>query len=292
MFVDNLHRFVFEQLPVRGAIVHLHGVWQEALQRRRYPNAIATILGQAMAASALLAATVKGRGQLTLQLQSEGSLNLVLSQCTGARELRGLARWRDDHHQGELDALCNPGTLAITLDPESSRERYQGMVTLGGETLAAALERYFAQSEQLPTLLALTADRQQAVGWLIQRLPAKQHPDSHYEQDWERICHLAATVDAEEIVERTPAELLSRVFASDQIRLFPPEPLHFSCSCNRQRIASVLITLGRLEVEAILAEQGMVSVACEFCGQDYGFDAVDCAGLFSATQTSPSSRRH
>ena len=290
--MDSLHRFVFEQLPVRGEIVHLRGVWREALRRRRYPTAIGEILGQAMAASALLSATVKGEGQLTLQLQSEGPLHLLVSQCTGQRGLRGLARWQAEVQHGGLEALCNPGTLAITLDPEGSRERYQGVVDLTGGSLSSALERYFVQSEQLPTLLALMADQQQAVGWLIQRLPGETRHDGRFQAEWERIWHLAATVGAREIAERAPAELLSKVFATDPIRLFPPEPLQFHCSCHRERIAAVLVSMGDREVAEILAEQGLVKVACEFCGQDYHFDRVDCAGLFSATQAPPSSRHH
>lgn len=288
--MDSLHRFIFEDLPVRGEIVHLRDVWQETRQRRQYPEAVGAVLGQAMAASALMAATVKGDSQLTLQLQSQGPLHLLVSQCTGRRALRGLARWRDDELPRNPDGLHQSGTLAITLDPQDRRERYQGVVDIDGDNLADALGRYFAQSEQLPTLLALGADQHRAVGWLIQRLPGDNNLQHHLE--WERVCHLAATVGAEEIAARDPAALLSRVFANDPIRLFPPESLHFQCSCSRDRIAAVLTSLGRGEVDDILSEQGSVGVACEFCGQDYRFDRVDCAVLFDATQTHHSDSRH
>lgn len=288
---DSLHRFVFEHLPVRGEIVQLNGVWHETLQRRHYPEPVRAILGQAMAAAALLASTVKGQGELTLQLQGQGPLYMLVSQCTGDRGLRGLARWREQLVGDTLTSLCQPGTLVITLDPQDSRERYQGMVDLDSANLAGALENYFSRSEQLPTLLHLAANSQRAVGWLLQRLPqAPQDPDPAL--DWERICHLAATVSADELAQYSPTELLTRVFAEDQIRLFPAEPLHFHCSCNRDRIAQVLISMGNEEVQDILEEQGMVSVACEFCGQDYRFDTVDCVGLFTATQSAPSHRQH
>lgn len=289
--MDSLHRFIFEDLPVRGEIVRLNDVWREALQRRQYPEAVGAILGQAMAASALLASTLKGNGELTLQLQGQGPLHLLVSQCTGNRGLRGLARWRENIQGEDLGTLCSPGTLAITLDPHDSRERYQGVVELGSDSLAQALENYFTQSEQLPTMLYLAADHQRAVGWLLQRLPDSPAP-AGYALDWERICHLAATVGADELAARPPAELLSKVFAEDPIRLFPPQPLNFHCSCNRHRIAAVLTSLGDHEVQDILAEQGTVNVACEFCGQDYQFDAVDCAALFNAAQSTPSSSQH
>ncbi len=284
---DALLPFVFEGLPIRGEIARLDGSWRTVLERRSYPTAVARLLGQAMAAAPLLIGTLKLTGKLSLQIQSGGPLSLLLVQCTSDRTVRGLARWRDGLTEGSLAELCEQGTLAINIQPERGSRQYQGVVELGPDSLADALQRYFEQSEQLPTRLWLAADDRHAGGLIIQVLPRGEPGDR---EDWARIECLADTVSDQELLEVGGPTLLRRLFYEEDVRLFEPEPLAFRCGCSRARIATMLRGLGQEEVDSLIEEQNQVEVSCEFCGQVYHFDPVDAAGLFSA-HVRPESRK-
>lgn len=273
---DCLRRFVFERFPVRGEIVHLDETWRTVLERRAYPPALERLLGETMAAAALLYATIKFDGLLTLQLQSQGALQLLLVHCNGDGRLRGLAKWRGEIGERSLAELC-PGTLMISIDPGDG-ERYQGVVSVEGDTPAAVLEHYFERSEQLPTRLHLSADSDGAAGMLLQRLPGASADDDA----WNRVERLGATLDEEELRELDAPTLLRRLFHQEDVRLFQPQPLGFQCTCSRERIATMLQGLGYDEVRSILDDEGQVEVQCEFCGQDYRFDAIDAEAIFAA----------
>ena len=273
---DSLHRFIFEHIAVRGELVQLDRTWRTVLERRSYPAPVRQLLGEAVAATALLYATIKFRGRLTLQLQGEGPVHLLVVQCNDRGELRALARWHDLAAGTEPALLCAGGTMTVTVEPDQGQDRYQGIVQLDSGDVKGALERYFAQSEQLPTRFQLACTERGAAGLLLQRLPgAVESAD-----DWTRIQQLGATVTAPELLTLDPASLLRRLFNEDTVRLFRPQPLSFRCSCSRARTAAMLKALGRDEVEDILAEQGAVTVSCEFCGLEQSFDAVDVAQLY------------
>jgi molecular chaperone Hsp33 len=279
---DSLHRFLFERLAIRGELVRLDSAWQTVLERRRYPAPVRQVLGEAMAAAALLHATIKFDGLLTLQLQSTGPLRLVVVQCTGKGELRAVARWSGGVTALPLAELCTDGRLALTLDPGSDTygsERYQGIVGLEGATLSAALEHYFNRSEQLPTRLQLVADEQSAAGLLLQRLPE----ESADMDAWERIQQLGATLTRSELLTLDARSLVRRLFHQEDVRLYPAQPLAFRCTCSRERTEAVLAALGYAEIKDILAEEGEVNVACEFCGRNYRFDTIDIGRLFVAS---------
>lgn len=279
---DSLHRFLFEHLSMRGELVHLDTAWRAVLERREYPLPLRRLLGEAMAATALLSAAIKFQGLLTLQLQGQGPLHLLVVQATPEGNLRGLARWRDEVRDAPLSALCAEGTLTITIDPGLGKDRYQGIVSLTGNSLSASLEAYFEHSEQLSTRLILAADERCAAGLLLQRLPG----ESEDADAWHRIATLAATLTEAELLELDAREVLHRLFHEEDLRLFEAQTLSFRCSCSLQRTESMLRSLGREEVRQILEEQGNVSVECEFCGMTYAFDAVDVEGLF-ATEVQP-----
>jgi molecular chaperone Hsp33 len=260
------------------------------LERRDYPPAVRRLLGEAMVATALLSASIKFQGLLTLQLQSnQGPLRLLVVQCGGEGNLRGLARWRGEVGEAPLFTLCAEGTLVITIDPGFGKDRYQGIVSLTGDSLAAALEEYFAYSEQLPTRLRLLANERTAAGLLLQRLPGET-----LEADaWKRIEALGATLTDQELLNLDAQEIVHRLFHQEDVRLFEAQPMSFRCTCSRERIESMLLSLGYAEVKSVLQEQGRVSVTCEFCGMCYGFDAVDVEGLFAAAMRSGiSTARH
>lgn len=275
---DCLHRFVFEDHPIRGEITQLDATWQAVLTRRDYPPLIQRLLGEAMAATALLSATIKFQGQLTLQLQSQGPLRLLLVQCSNERRLRGLARWEGDMADAPLPVLCAEGSLAITLTLEGAQSPYQGIVAVTEDSLAANLEAYLNRSEQIPSHLHLAADQTRAAGLLLQRLP---HQAQDNDDIWNAIEAMSSRLRDAELLRLDTATLVSRLFSHHTLRLFPAQPVAFACSCSRERIVTLLRALGRDEVRDILAEQGKVQVTCEFCGMPYSFDPVDSEGVFA-----------
>lgn len=275
---DTLQRFLFDRTNVRGELVHLDASWQAALERKDYPRPVRELLGQAFAAAALLSATIKFDGALTLQLQGAGPVSLLVVQATANQNLRGLAHWEGDVRDAALSELVGAGRLAITIDPGGKGERYQGIVALEQDNLAACLEQYFKQSEQLATRLWLAADGESAAGMLLQELP--KETDDH--DAWARDVHLGETITTLELLTLPAREILHRLYHEEDVRLFEAEPVSFRCSCSRERIENMLRSLGQQEVQQVIAEQGNVGVDCEFCNQHYDFDPVDVEALFAA----------
>jgi molecular chaperone Hsp33 len=286
---DSLRRFLFEQYPIRGHLVHLDAAWRALIEHREYPHAIRDTLGEAVAASLLLAATVKFEGVLSLQLQGAGPVHLLLAQCTSGLGVRGLARFRDAGaaRARRIGDLIGGGNLTVTLETDAGAQRYQGIVPIAGERLAEVLQGYFDNSEQLPTRLWLHADAQSASGMLLQKLPgASSLPAADallIEDAWRRVQLIAETLTPEELRTLADAEILRRLFNEDDVRLFEPSPVYFRCRCSRERVAGMLQGLGEAETRAVLAERGEVEVRCDFCNRAYVFDAVDVVQLFKAT---------
>jgi molecular chaperone Hsp33 len=286
---DTLHRFLFERFPVRGKLVHLDASWQAVLERHDYPPVVRAVLGEAMAATAMLAATLKFDGKLTLQLQGPGPLNLLLVQCTSELALRGLARWVGDVPAASLAEVTGGGRLSVTIEMADER-RYQGIVPLEGARIAECLQTYFAQSEQMRTRLWLTADDRRAVGMMLQKLPAELGGEEGDSDGWPRVRMLAETLTDEELLRLEDETLLRRLFHEEDVRLFAGLPVSFRCSCDRGRVESVLKMLGRDEVVGIVEEKGSVEVRCEFCNKPYSLDAVDIERLFRDGEAGGGSR--
>jgi molecular chaperone Hsp33 len=282
--IDSLRRFLFEGLQVRGEIVRLDVAWQRVLEYQDYPPAVHAVLGEALAATVLLASTLKFEGMLTLQLQGDGPLHLLVAQCTSQGAVRGLAKWEGDDPSGSLAELTGDARLAITIERGPGEDRYQGIVPVSGDSLADCLDNYFAGSVQVPTRLWLATGGARSAGLLLQRLPEAPDLDPEDADDhWERLLALAGTIRSEELLELTHRELLGRLFAEDDLRLFAEQPIEFACSCSRERVATTLRLLGRAEISDLIEERGAVEVRCEFCNRPYRFDAVDAEGLFSDT---------
>lgn len=272
---DQLYRFVFESLDIRGEIVQMDASWKAVLERYAYPAAVAEQLGQAMAAVILLSATIKYDGSLILQSQGNGPLRTLVAQATRQRTVRGLARWEGELPEGNLATLYGVGQMMLTVVNRNG-ERYQGIVGLEGENLAEALEGYFNNSEQLATRFWLVADGERAAGLFLQQLPSELDRQA----EWQRIGMLAETVTRDELLNLPVQTLLHRLFHEEQVRLFEPEPVAFRCSCSRERIADSLRAMGRVELLSILEEQGAIKVDCDFCNKHYRFDAIDTEQLF------------
>ena len=279
---DYLQRFVFENTSVRGEFVRLDASWKQVLARHVYPVIVREQLGQALAATVLLSATIKFRGSLVLQAQSEGPLTMLVAQVTSERTVRGLACWRGGVQPGTLEHIFGRGRLVMTVAPADGGERYQGIVALEGTNLAAALHTYFERSEQLSTALWLAADHACAVGLLLQRLPGERG-DADV---WNRAQRLAATVTDKELLCLPSLVLLQRLFGYEDVRVFDPEPVLFRCTCSLARLQVAVVALGREESVDILREKGTIEARCEFCNQRYQLDSVDVERLF-ATSLSP-----
>lgn len=276
---DTLTRFMFEHAEVRGESVRLDATWRAVLARHPYPEPVKKLLGEMMAACALLAATLKFEGALIMQMQGSGPVTLLVVECDSEFHLRATAKWRDELAHEDVRALLGDGKFVITIDPKTGGQAYQGIVALEGATVAEVLEHYMLRSEQLETRLWLASDAQQACGLLLQRLPEKTSDD---EDAWNRALNLAGTLTPEELLSLPAREVLHRLFHEEDLRLFEPQPVSFRCTCSRDRVTAMLRMLGLDEVRSILNEQGRIDVDCEFCNQHYSFDPVDAEQIFAA----------
>ena len=277
---DTLTRFLLQAAGVRGVRVHLDATWQQIRGRAEYPLAISELLGEAAAASALFTAHAKIEGRLSVQLRGEGPLRTLFAECTAAGTLRGIAQVDEGAVlPRDLRLLGSNAVLAITIENPGAegREptRYQGMVALESDSLAEALEGYFRQSEQLPTRLLLAVDDNRAAGLMLQKLPG----DGGDEDGWARALALVETLSQQELLDWPTDILLGRLFHQDDPRVLDVRPLRFACSCSRERVVSMLHALGQDEAEAAAAD-GVAQIRCEFCGQQYLFDADEIAGIF------------
>jgi molecular chaperone Hsp33 len=285
---DILRRFLFEELGVRGEWVKLTNSWQAAKLHQRGSENMQQQLGQALAAVVMLSATVKFKGSMILQAQGDGGIKTLVAQATDQRKIRGLVRGKENITAGPMETMFGQGRLVLTIEMENGAP-YQGIVPLQGSNLAAVLQAYFEQSEQLKTRLWLFANATHAVGLFLQELPAQEN----YKADWEHIEILANTVTEQELFDLDCEQLLYRLFNQEKVRLFDPEPVEFSCACSRSKIEKTLFAMGRTDLEEILAERGVIEVVCEFCSEQYHFDKVDVENILSRESTAPeSTTRH
>jgi molecular chaperone Hsp33 len=312
---------MFEGLPVRGMLVRLTDAWQDILQRREqtggYPAAVTELLGEMTAAATLMQANIQFNGALVMQIMGDGPVKLAVAEVQSDLSLRATATVVGEVGPGaplsHMVNVNNEGRCAITLDPrdrQPGRQPYQGVVPLFGdrreklEKLSEVIEHYMLQSEQLDTRLVLAANDKVAAGLLIQRLPLqgegnlsgsgvmrRDEDEIGRNEDYNRIAILAASLKREELLELDADTILRRLFWEEDVRRFDPqlgdEGPRFACTCSRERVSSMLRSLGQEEIESILAEQGQVEVGCDFCGAKYPFDPVDAAQVFLQPATQP-----
>ena len=278
---DALTRFLLPAAGVRGVAVRLDETWRTVAGRADYPASARELLGEASAATVLFTGHTKVDGRLSIQLRSQGSLRSLFAECTAAGTVRGIAQVSP--HQDaprDLRDLGNDALLAITienpgLDPREP-QRYQSLVGLEASRLAEAFEDYFRQSEQLPTRLLLAADGDQACGLMLQKLPGDEGDDD----GWNRAGALFDTLGEAELLAIPVPDLLHRLFHEESLQILTQRPIRFGCSCSRERVESMLQSLGEEEATAALAD-GVAEVRCEFCGQEYRFSTVQIVELFS-----------
>jgi molecular chaperone Hsp33 len=315
--MSQLHKFLFDGLPVRGMLVQLTDVWQEVLKRRAanadtgaYPEPVRHFLGEMTAASVLMQSNIKFNGALVMQIFGDGPLKLAVVEVQPDFSLRATAKVVGDLGDArtlpEMVNVHNEGKCAITLDPLNKmpgQQPYQGVVPLFDDQrnkldkFSDVLQHYMLQSEQLDTTLVLAANDTTAAGLLIQRLPVKgegnlaaqatmdDEDEIGRNEDYNRISILAASLTAEELLNLDAENILHRLFWEEKLLRFEPLNPSFACSCSRERVSNMIRSLGTDEVESILAELGQVEVGCDFCGQQYRYDAVDAAHIFTGTES-------
>ncbi len=283
---------MFENSLVRGELIEISDAWQQVQARRSYPPAVSAMLGEMMASAALLSANLKFDGTIVMQIHGDGPVQLLVAECDAALRLRATAKLREDaeiSEQAGLQQLVNAhgeGRFAITLDPANKmpgQQAYQGIVALEGESVATVIENYMMRSEQLDTRLWLAADDKVARGLLLQKLPddgGKTTPLADTDV-WNRTVTLASTLNQQELLGTDIMTLLQRLYWEETVRVFDPRHPLFHCGCSREKVGNMLKMLGREEIDSALADLGKLDINCDFCGQDYLFDPVDCMQLFA-----------
>ncbi|MCU1751892.1 Hsp33 family molecular chaperone HslO [Pseudomonas sp. 6D_7.1_Bac1] len=293
---DYTQRFIFDDSDTRGELVALERSYAEVLAKHPYPEPVAQLLGELMAAAALLVGTLKFDGLLILQARSDGPVSLLMIECSSEREIRGLARYDADNIAADatLADMMPNGVLALTVDPTQG-QRYQGIVDLDGATLSDCFTNYFVMSQQVGTRFWLYADGRRARGLLLQQLPADRLKDEEERAaSWQHITALGSTLTADELLSLDNETVLHRLYHEEQVRLFDVQKLRFRCSCSRERSANALVSLGLEDAQALVIEHhGSIEIDCQFCNQRYLFDAADITQLFAgAGVETPSDTRH
>jgi molecular chaperone Hsp33 len=279
MQTDYVQRFLFENLDIRGRLVCLTGAWQRMLDGRGYPEDIAALLGHTTALNVLLGANQKGSGRVTLQVQGSGPVKLLVADCTAELRIRGMASYQQPESPVPSErSLLGNGRLSVTLEDLKSGQLYQSLVPLEGETLEQIFEHYLAQSEQATAFLRLKADGGALCGLLLEKLPKA---DARDPDGWNRVCHLAETLQLDETRDVQPYDLLTRIFPEELMRVFRLYAVEYHCPYDETKVKDMLLGLGRQEVESILAEQGEVVIRNEMCNHEYRFDARAIAELFA-----------
>ncbi len=291
---DRLLKFLFRGAPVRGELVRVTDAWREMTAHHDYPAPVKRLLGEMVAAAALLASNIKFNGALVMQIHGDGPVKLLVVECQPDLALRATAKLGDESVDDEatMRALINRsgrGRFAITLDPRDplpGQRPYQGVVPLDGESMADVIETYMRQSEQLETKLVLAADDEASAGLLLQRLPDHGGSETVIDADaWDRATTLGATLRSEELLRLTPENVARRLYGQEQLDHQATLAPRFACTCSRERIGRMLNSLGRDEVDSIIEELETVTVTCDFCNRQYSFDAVDVVQLFASGQT-------
>jgi molecular chaperone Hsp33 len=281
--MDSVHRFLLEDLDIRGALVQLGPSWAAMTSRRNYAAPVRDLLGELAAVTALLGSNLKTPGRLSFQLQGHGPVSMLLMDCNEQLQLRGMAKSElaaetpsaISHIAGVRD-LLGDGQLVLTLHQKTAQTPYQSVVPITGSTLAAIFEHYLAQSEQQPARLWLAATSEAACGLFLQKLPNADVLDP---DGWNRIEQLATTVHPEELA-LPPETLLTRLFSAEKVRLYEPRPALWHCPRDEEKVRNMLLSMGREELEAILADAEMIAIEDEICGHEYRFDAAIIDELF------------
>ncbi|NVK22857.1 MAG: Hsp33 family molecular chaperone HslO [Kangiellaceae bacterium] len=288
---DQIQRFTFANLPIRGEIISLQNSFQQICEQHNYSPLVRHLMGEALAATALMTEIIKIDGKIALQLQSPAFLKLLLTECNHQGQLRGVMHTNDQisaKSDYQFDDWTQGGQMAITIEPEKGH-RYQGVVSLDKNTLGECLQDYFTMSEQLPTYIKLFVSDDKVTGLFLQALPQSEDSPTTREQAFEHVTALAETLKTDEALELEHQDILYRLFHQDEVTLFPPKALEFQCSCSRERNEQALLTVQASELMSLVKEQnGQIEMVCDFCNKQEVFTEQHIIDLIT---NSPSSEQ-
>lgn len=277
---NQITRFLFKDLNIKGQIVQLDHAWQEMIAERHYPEALADLLGQISLVTLMLANGLKHPGKVTIQVQGQGPVNLLVVEASETLQLRGVAKTnRTLMNESTLEELLGGGRMLVTLDNEITGKVFQSFVPRQGNTLSDCFESYLSQSEQLPSKIWLGTQDQAIGGVMIQKMPTTDQQD---EDGWDRICHLSQTITPEELTQLNTPELLSRLFVEEDIQLYEAAEIAYHCPQDRSKVENMLRTLGKKEALRILEEQGELVIHNEMCNYHERFSLNDILTLFDS----------
>lgn len=276
-----IQRFIFDKIPMRGAMVDLTDAWQTISGQKDYPDGVQHFLSELIAANVLIAANIKFTGKIIIQINDNKKVGLIVSECTNDLKIRATAKFSENTHkdtQITYKDCVSQGILVISVDTEDSKHRYQSLVPLSNIDLATAIEEYMLQSEQLKSLFLFAYANDRVVGFMLQQLP--DHTNKFID-DIERVCLLAETLTHTELLNLNLDVLLKKVFPEDDIMLFGQQNVVFSCTCSLEKVTGMLRSLGHEEALSIIAERGSIEVTCDFCNTCYNFTENDVKNMFS-----------
>ena len=277
---DQSQRFIFEDTAIRGEIISLDQSYLDIINKHQYPDKIKYCLGQFLASVTLLSSTLKFDGSMILQAKSEGQVSLMMAECKNGKFVRAICRY--DENFDDSKALFKNAHMALTLEPLKGRS-YQSMISLHEDNIAKGLEDYYLQSEQIKSRIKITVTDNSATGMLIQAMPLSAETSSLNIDDetFNRIDCLFSTLKDEELSGLSNQDILYRLFHEEKVRLFEQKTLSFQCGCSRQRCAQAVVNLGLEDAQALIKEQGKISVDCQFCYQHYSFKDSDLSAIFT-----------
>jgi molecular chaperone Hsp33 len=269
MAASFIHKFIFDQLPIKGSLVVLQDCWDTITQLQAYPASLQQLLGELVAANVLLTANLKLNGKVICQVQNNPAFNLAVSECSNNLNIRATAKF-DPAKLADVDytTLVKHGRLVVSIDSQNEGNLYQSIIAFSGENLAEILNAYMAQSEQLRTWFLLAYTDHKIVGFMLQQLP---DTTSQFANDIERVFMLAETLTKSELLHDELTALLNKLFHEDNLRVFEPQMIQFKCSCSRERVSEILRSLGEEEIDSLIAEQGNIVVDCDYCNAKYHY---------------------
>jgi len=274
---DQLNRYLFDNVHVRGELVQVSNAYKEIIACHNYPAPVNHLLGELLAATAMMTALLKFEGDIAVQIQGEGPVPMLVVNGNDKQELRAVANVTGDVTTTSLGELFTKGYMVITITPTQG-ERYQGIVGLDKDTIGGCLEAYFEQSEQLKTHFWLRSNDEDAAGMMIQALPEES---VNQDDEYDNLRQLSATIKDEELFSLEPNVILNRLYHQEEVRIFDPQALSFKCTCSLDRSGNAIVSIGREEAESIIAEQGAITMQCDYCNTVYKFDNNDVAYLFN-----------
>lgn len=281
MQTDSVQRFMFENSAIRGEIVRLEHSYHTISQQRMYPPSVLQFLGETLVASVLLSSTLKYEGQITMQMQHDGPLQMLVAKCNNHLHIRGLAQWDETCGDQQLHDSIKEGKLVITVQPDNRVDFYQSVVEIKNKPIAEVMEHYFVQSEQLPTRLWIAANQQFAVGLLIQQLGQEAEDLNQKQIIWEEITLLTDTVTEDELLNLDNQTLLHRLYHESDVRLFNPKPVEFRCSCSLTKMQGAILIMGREEAQTLLNQYKKIAVKCEYCNNEYSFSEAEVQAILA-----------